>query len=133
MALGTTLLSMCILCLSFARTSGYVKSEWATTITLDSSKPDQHVVCTTEDLVRPKITEEVTEEATLHKGELADDVIKPARLLLEEFAFSLQEVAQLTTDAFRNEWPFFMPTQFGSLFVYQARFNKGMDLVCQLR
>ncbi|KAF5318714.1 hypothetical protein D9619_010771 [Psilocybe cf. subviscida] len=113
--------------------SGYMKSEWSTIITLDSSKPGQPIVCTTDDIVRPKITEKVTEEATLHAGELADNVIKPARVLLDKFVFSLQEVAQRTTDAFRSDWPFFIPTQGGSLYVDKVYFSKGLDLVCELQ
>lgn len=120
-----------LLTLSF--TSGYMKSEWSTIITLDSSKPGQPIVCTTDDIVRPKITEKVTEEATLHAGELADNVIKPARVLLDKFVFSLQEVAQRTTDAFRSDWPFFIPTQGGSLYVDKVYFSKGLDLVCELQ
>ncbi|KIM41740.1 hypothetical protein M413DRAFT_444988 [Hebeloma cylindrosporum] len=111
--------------------SGWVKSEWSTKISFDSSKPGEPVVVTTEDLILPTVTTE-TSDALLHEGELAG-VIAPAKDQLEQFHFGLQNLRQRLKLALEGDWPFFIPTEGGRLYVDKVFFSKSLDLVCELQ
>jgi len=111
----------------FSSSSGWAMNEWSTKITFDSSKPEEPITITTDDIVRAKTTMQADDD------EFGANIIAPAKQQLEQFEFSLQDLGTHLKRALQEDWPFLIPVRGGAYYIDRAFFGKGLDLICEMK
>jgi hypothetical protein len=113
--------------MEFSSCSGWAMNQWSTQITFDSSKPEEPITVTIEDIVRGKTATQSDDD------EFEAKIIAPVKEQLEQFEFSLHDLGTHLKRALQEDWPFFIPVRGGPYYIDRAFFGKGLDFICEMK